>query len=171
MNRREALTVLGGALFTSAAVLSACAREPRRVATGVLGLDDQDLVEEIADTLLPTTAASPGAKAAGAGAVINLALTDCYTLEAQQRVLRGLTEFRGTRFASLPRREREQLLRDLDAESKKAADTHWYPLVRELALGAYFSTEVGMTQALRYVRVPGRWIGCMPLQPGQPAWG
>jgi hypothetical protein len=43
--------------------------------------------------------------------------------------------------------------------------------VRTLALGAYFSSEIGMTQALRYVRVPGKYVGCMPLEPGQPAWG
>jgi hypothetical protein len=42
--------------------------------------------------------------------------------------------------------------------------------VRELALRAYFSSEVGMTQALRYVQTPGRWEGCVPLEPGQPAW-
>jgi len=43
--------------------------------------------------------------------------------------------------------------------------------VRDLALGAYFSSEIGMTKALRYVRVPGKYVGCMPLEPGQPAWG
>jgi hypothetical protein len=171
MNRREALTVLGGALFTSAAVLSACAREPRRVATGVLDLDDQDLIEEIADTLLPSTPSSPGAKAAGAGPAINLLLTDCYDAKAQQRLVQGLREFRKSGFAAASRPEREQLLRRVDAEARKSGEAHWFTLARELALGTYFSTEIGMTQALRYVRVPGRWIGCMPLQPGQPAWG
>jgi len=28
-----------------------------------------------------------------------------------------------------------------------------------------------MTKALRYVMVPGKWVGCVPLSPGQPAWG
>jgi len=191
MNRREVLkaatVVVGGALVTSTGLLTACAPEPRQTAPGVLTLDDQALVEEIADTLLPTTPASPGAKAAGAGPAINLLLTDCYEPEAQQRVVRGLKEFRarcrdrcGDGFASLPRREREQLLREFDAEARRveaatasqpAAGTHYFGLVRELALRAYFSSEVGMTQALRYVQTPGRWTGCVPLAPGQPAWG
>jgi hypothetical protein len=127
--------------------------------------------------LLPPTPASPGAKAAGVGPAINLILTDCYKPEAQQRVVQGLTDFRmfcrgrcGDDFASLPRREREQLLREIDAEAQKSSDTHYFALVRELALGAYFSSEVGVTRALRYVPVPGRFRGCVPLEPGQPAW-
>ncbi|HKG92766.1 MAG TPA: gluconate 2-dehydrogenase subunit 3 family protein [Gemmatimonadaceae bacterium] len=181
MNRREALkattALLGGAL-----ALAACGREPRQAAAGpprVLTPDDQALVEEIADTLLPTTAASPGAKAAGAGAEINLLLSDCYPAKDQQRVVQGLREFRGTcgarcagaGFASLPRPDRERLLREIDAEAKRAGETHYFGLLRELALRAYFSSEVGMTQALRYVRVPGKWVGCVPRTPGQPAWG
>ena len=182
MNRREALkaatALLGGVLATASGGLTACAPEPRQAASGVLTADDRALMEEIADTLLPTTAASPGAKAAGAGAAIDLLLTDCYEPEAQRRVLGGLKEFGamcerrcGRGFASLPRAERERLLRELDAEAQQAGDAHWFGLARELALRAYFSSEVGMTQALRYVQTPGRWVGCVPLRPGQPAWG
>ena len=51
-----------------------------------------------------------------------------------------------------------------------AARAHYFPLVRELSLQAYFSSEIGMTKALRYIMVPGKWVGCVPLKPGQPAW-
>jgi hypothetical protein len=76
----------------------------------------------------------------------------------------------GAGFASLPRREREQLLREIDVEAQKSPDTHYFALVRELSHGAYFSSQVGVTRALRYVPVPGRFDGCVPLTPGQPAW-
>ena len=191
MNRREALkntAILVGALVASNGVLAGCA--PRgRTTSGVLSGDDQDLIEEIAYTLLPTTAASPGAKAAGVGAAINLILTDCYDVKAQQRVVQGLKDFRATcrerkhgdfTSPSLSRADRELLLREIDAESKKAAaaggaggaggEAHYFGLVRELAQGAYFSSQVGVTRALRYVAVPGRFEGCVPLKPGQPAW-
>lgn len=182
MNRREALkaaTVLvGGVLVTSTCVPTARAPEPRKAAPGVLTLEDQELIEDIADTLLPPTPASPGAKAAGAGAEINLLLTDCYEPEVQRRVLRGLQEFRaicrarrGAAFTSLAPPERERLLREIDAEAEEAGEAHWFGIIRELALRAYFSSEIGMTRALRYVLIPGRWEGCIPLAPGQPAWG
>jgi len=187
MNRRDALkaAVLGGALVAAGGTASACDREPPRPARdgmlgarGALSADDQALAALITDTLLPTTAASPGAKAAGAGAAINLLLTDCYEPEAQQRLVRGLAEFRatcrrqrGADFAALPAGDREALLRAVDAEAERVGEAHYFGLLRELALRAYFSSEVGMTRALRYVRVPGRWAGCVPLAPGQPAWG
>jgi len=182
MNRREAVkaasVLIGGVLVTSNGFLIACARDATRPAGKVLALDDQSLIEDIADTLLPTTPSSPGAKAAGAGAAINLLLSDCYEPEAQQRVVNGLKEFRqvcrercGNDFAALPQKEREHILRELDAEAQKAGADHYFGLVRELSTRAYFSSEIGMTKALRYVMVPGKWIGCVPLKPGQPAWG
>jgi hypothetical protein len=181
MNRREAVkaatVLIGGVLVTSNGFLVACARDSSRPAGRVLTIDDQSLIEEIADTLLPTTPSSPGARAAGAGAAINLLLSDCYEPDAQERVVKGLKEFRkmcrnrcGDSFASLPQNEREKILREIEAEAQKAGATHYFGLVRELALRAYFSSEVGMTKALRYVMVPGKWVGCVPLTPGQPAW-
>ena len=184
MNRREAIrattALLGGVLITSNGFLVACAREEKAAAApnaGVLTTDDQALIEEIADTLLPTTAASPGAKAAGAGAAINLLLTDVWEPEKAQRVVDGLKQFRqtsqmkgGADFAALGVAKREALLRGIDAEAQTQGDAHYFNLVRDLALQAYFSSEIGMTKARRWIMVPGKFVGCMPLKPGQPAW-
>jgi hypothetical protein len=176
MNRREAVKttgmLLGGVLITSAG-LTACARDSRNIGVGVLNSEDQALIEEIADTLLPTTPNSPGAKAAGVGPVINLLLTDCREPAEQKRVVDGLKQFRNTvgdHFASMSQVNRENWLRRIDSEAITAGGKHYFPLVRELSLQAYFSSEIGMTRALRYVMTPGKWVGCVPLQPGQPAW-
>lgn len=181
MNRREAVkattAVLGGVFLTSNGFLIACARDKTVAGASALTLEDEALIEEIADTLLPTTPSSPGAKAAGAGAAINLLLTDCYEREAQEQVVKGLKEFRkaceqcGSSFASLPQPDRERILRDIDAEAQKAGEKHYFHLVRDLTTRAYFSSEIGKTKAMRYVMVPGKWVGCVPLTPGQPAWG
>ena len=181
ITRRDALktttALLGGVLVSSSGILLGCHREGPSRASGILSADDQALIEDIADTLLPSTPASPGAKAAAVGPTMNLLLTDCYKPEVQQRVIEGLRQFRATcaarcgkGFATLPRSDREQLVRDIDAESQKNADTHYFTTVRELAHGAYFSSQVGATQALRYVQTPGRFDGCVTLTPGQPAW-
>ena len=151
MNRRDAIK----ALIASSGMLVACRGD--RTA-------DQALMEEIADTLLPTTAGSPGAKAAGTGAAMNLILSDCYKPADQRAVSEALERFRAKNFLALSRVDREAFVRSVGKEA-------WFAPVRDLALGAYFSSEIGMTQALRYVRVPGKYVGCMPLAPGQPAWG
>lgn len=175
MNRREAVkttaVLLGGVLVTSSA-LTACRGEKRTVGTGVLSAEDQALVEEIADTLLPTTPSSPGAKAAGVGPVINLLLTDCREPAEQKRVVDGLKQFRNTvgdHFASMSQANRENWLRRIDGEAK-TNQQHYLNLIRELSLRAYFSSEIGATKALHYVMTPGKWVGCVPLEPGQRAW-
>ena len=183
MNRRDAIrtagVLVGGALAASSGILTACSTDVRPTPTsGVLSPENQALIEEIADTLLPTTALSPGAKAAGAGPAINLILSDCYKAEDQQRLIQGLDAFRATcrerrggEFTSLSRANRESLLREIDTEAQKGGASHYFSLVGELARSAYFSSEIGLTRALRYIQTPGRWVGCMPLKPGQPAWG
>lgn len=162
MNRRHAIKV---ALFASSGILAACRTRPAS-SSRVLSDEDQTLAEEIADTLLPTTAGggSPGAKAAGTGAAMNLILSDCYTPADQRLFKEGLEHFRAERFLELSRADRETFVRSVGRQA-------WFAPVRDLALGAYFSSEIGMTQALRYVRVPGKYVGCMPLELGQPAWG
>jgi hypothetical protein len=69
------------------------------------------------------------------------------------------------------RAERERVLEALDREARIAAAPHWFALARELSERAYFTSRVGMTRALRWTATPGRWVGCVPLKPGQPAWG
>lgn len=187
MTRREALkastVALGGALALSSGILAAGCRAgeraQKREVVGTLSAGDEDLVASVADTLLPKTASSPGAAEAGAGPAINLLITDCYEPPAQKRLADGLEALRARSskeyskdFPALPRAQRKSLLRAISAESKQAApDSHWFPLMRELALRSYFSSEVGMTKALRYIQVPGKWVGCVPRTPGQPAWG
>lgn len=176
ITRREALkTALAGGALAATGLLGA-GLPGSAEAAAVTPNDDQALLEDIADTLLPTTPASPGAKAAGVGAMMMLMLADCESPETQQRVAAGLRELRaacrerGGGFASLPVAERERLLTELDAAAQKVGEEHWFTRVRALALQTYFNSEVGLTQALRYIPVPGRYDGCVPLEPGQPAW-
>lgn len=187
ISRREAIrratVIAGGVALVGSGALVACTsekREPARgdaVRTAALAPDDQALAEAVADTILPDTAASPGARAASAGAAMNLLLTDCYDEAAQKRARDGLAELRsrcrarcGAGFASLARPERERLLREIDAEAQRAGPSHWFHLVHELSTRAYFTSEVGMTKALRWTLVPGKWEGCVALEAGQPAW-
>jgi hypothetical protein len=167
--------LLSGALLLPG-VLTSCAPKGRDTAAVSSVNPDQALLEDIADTLLPTTAASPGAKAAGVGATMILILDDCLEADVQQRVSKGLQAFRATckeaggEFASLLQPERERLLRELDTAAQADKD-HWFNAVRELAVDVYFSSEIGLTRAMRYSITPGRYDACVPLEPGQPAWG
>jgi hypothetical protein len=42
--------------------------------------------------------------------------------------------------------------------------------MKQLTLTGYFTSEIGATQALRHVAVPGKYDGCMPYKKGDKAW-
>ena len=181
MTRRDAVKtasmLLGGALVSSSALLSACKADSRSgnndtMPSGALSAGDQALLESVADTILPDSPSSPGAKAAGAGAAMAVLLTDVYDAAARKRATDGLAAIRARspQFVSLSQSDREALLRTIDAEAKTAGSTHWFHLLHELSVQAYFSSEIGTTKALRYVREPGRFDGCVQMTTGQPAW-
>jgi hypothetical protein len=48
--------------------------------------------------------------------------------------------------------------------------THYFRMMKELALLGYFTSEIGCTQAQRYAETPGRYDPCVSYIPGQKAW-
>lgn len=61
---------------------------------------------------------------------------------------------------------------DVGAASAITADTpaHYFRMMKELALLGYFTSEIGATQAQRYVESPGRFDSCAPYTPGEKSW-
>jgi hypothetical protein len=47
---------------------------------------------------------------------------------------------------------------------------HYFRMMKELSLLGYFTSEIGCTQALRYIESPGRYDPCVPYKPGEKAW-
>ena len=52
----------------------------------------------------------------------------------------------------------------------EAPPTPFFKLMKELSLLGYFTSEVGATQSLAYMAVPGKYEGCVKMTPGQKAW-
>ncbi|HXF94978.1 MAG TPA: gluconate 2-dehydrogenase subunit 3 family protein [Gemmatimonadales bacterium] len=189
MDRRQAIRhvtlllggvglVAGGGILEAAERLDASARAAvTRQGVGRFTPEDVALLDEIADTILPETK-TPGAKAAQTGAFMALMVTDTYT-ERDQAVFReGMEQVRAAGFLGLSPAQRLALLERLDREQKAYMDArrgndtppHFFRLMKELALLGYFTSEIGCTQAQRYVETPGRFDPCVPYTPGDPAW-
>ena len=105
-----------------------------------------------------------------------------------------------TSFMKLTPQQRHDLLVPLDKEARdnqkkvdefnKAEDTrerdaiqggnikyvrqhmspHYFFMMKQLTMLGYFTSKIGMTQALRYEPVPGRYDGCVPYKKGEKAW-
>jgi hypothetical protein len=128
------------------------------------------LLNEIAETIIPSTD-TPGAKAAKVGPFMALMVSDCYEPEAQKRFLDGLSTLDGEcqkrygkGFLRCKPALRLDFLNELDAEQhafqqKKAKDApvHYFREMKDLAIWGYFSSEIGATQALRFVEYPGKY--------------
>lgn len=50
------------------------------------------------------------------------------------------------------------------------APSHYFRMMKELALLGYFTSEIGYTQAMRYKETPGRYDPCVPYTPGETSW-
>jgi len=61
---------------------------------------------------------------------------------------------------------------DIGAATAITSDSpaHYFRMMKELAMLGYFTSEVGMTKALRYVETPGRFDPCVPYTPGEKSW-
>lgn len=46
----------------------------------------------------------------------------------------------------------------------------YFRMMKELTVFGYFTSEIGTTQALRYVEAPGRYDPCVPYKPGEKLW-
>ena len=157
---------------------------------------DIALLDEIAETILPQTS-TPGARAAKTGAFIALMVTDTYTDRAQAVFRDGLKKLddecqriNNTTFMNASPAQRLALATALDREQKSVMDqrqgprpsrapftptstdepAHYFRMMKELTLLGFFTSEVGMTQALRYIETPGRYDPCAPHKPGDRAW-
>lgn len=79
------------------------------------------------------------------------------------------------------RDERNKTSREaIDKENEKLAwkdhkefqpePPHYYTMLKQLTLSGYFSSKIGMTQALRNLPVPGKYDGAFPYKKGDKAW-
>jgi hypothetical protein len=130
MDRRTAIsrvaillgsTIIGGDLF-----ISGCKSDPGKVDQTVLNESQISYLNEVAETILPKTAASEGAKAANVGLFMKTMVRDCYSAEEQQIFFDGLDELEkeskkmnNKGFLKSSAEERRKLLISLDAELKE----------------------------------------------------
>lgn len=174
MNRREAVQrvalFLGGVL--SPPLMAGVMGQITNTGESVGFTAEQEaLIAEIADIIIPTTN-TPGAKAAGAEKFIVRVMRDCFVKEDQDKFYAGLakidadskTKF-GKGFVDLSLAQKNEMVKQTTVEDKA-----FFLRMKELTAAGYFTSEIGATQALEYLPIPGRFDGSAPLTPGQKTW-
>ncbi len=188
MNRREALNMvallMGGTIVGGTVFLEGCKTGDKKTSAALpLNAGQIAFLDEVAETIIPTTS-TPGAKAAKVGEFMHVMVTDCYTEQDQLTFMESFDKIDAASdkkfkngFLKLSLEQRTELLNEIDKEAKEYAAgkkkedaNHYFTLVKQLTLLGYFSSEVGATQALRYVPIPGRYDGCIDYKKGDKAW-
>ncbi len=184
MKRRQALSSVGalaGGAFILPQFLVGCDPGPYKYELFQWG--DTELLNELAETILPATENVPGAKAANVGDFVQLMVTDCYAPKEQTAFLTGYQQFKldlekkyGKHFIDLDSQKKAEVLTELEAEAKAYESTrkrgeagHFYSMAKGTILFGYFTSEPGATKALNYVPVPGEQKGIIPYN-GEKAW-
>ena len=180
MNRREALKrtamIMGGALSSSAmaGILQGCKAQPElNWQPKFLNEEQARLTATVAERIIPKTD-TPGAKEAGVPEFIDLMLNDIYTEKERQRFVAGLDQLEkdsqadyDDAFVDLEPAQQDELLNKYQAQSQEnrnAEEQPFFAMVKELTVLGFFTSEVGATQFLQYVSVPGRYEGCSPVK-------
>jgi len=185
MNRRELISLVGmisGGVFIGAAnFLSGCKSKKKTSIFGAIDPDQQRLLEEFAEVILPKTANSPGAIDVGIGKFMNTIVTDCYSASEQQTLINGISainewsnEEYGDDFIKLGQNAKQTIISQLEQKLKSNAqsdsnkgEVEYYRMIKQLTIWGYLSSEEVGTKVLRHVPIPGRHEGCIPYERGQ----
>jgi len=136
ITRREAVArvaaLLGGAaLIGGTALITGCRTEQNEIPFTPFTPNDIAYLDEIADTILPTTS-TPGAKAAKTGELMARLVTDSYSLEDQRIFRAGMVKLDnaskdkngGKTFMQATPAQRLALLKTLDKEQFDFSERH-----------------------------------------------
>jgi hypothetical protein len=186
MERRELLKMIAaltGGAFIGGELLTGCNSADK--VGGGLSFSKADLLflDEVAETILPATK-TPGAKAVHTGAFIEKMVNDTYDETNQAIFHKGIATLdeaskknNGKSFMDATAGQRTSLLNSIDKEAKEYQKTkkqtdppHYFTMIKQLTILGYFTSKPGATEALRYMAVPGKYVGDYPYKKGDKAW-
>lgn len=182
MNRRQAVQrlgiLVGGTLSAStlAGVLGGC-QAPHSTTwhPQVLSKAQNESLIALTDRMVPETD-TPGAKAALVNRFIDSMLAEWHTDGYRQRFLEGLDDVSaranqsyGAAFTTLASAQQDEIVATLAIEARGDGEA-FFSMLKEQTLVGYYTSEIGASQELRYLQIPGRYAGCVPLEEVGRAW-
>lgn len=195
MDRRAALkktvVVAGSAALVPSlfSLLQSCQQQPRLDWEPIfLSVNQAEIISTLVDTLLPRTE-TPGALDMKVDMFIDVVFAKLFDTTGQNTIITEINNFDdlskekfGSKFTELNTTDREEYLKQKEAESGKFNGKVWgtavgdqkpvgfYRTTKSLALWGYFSSEEIGKNVLSYDPIPGEYLGCIPLSDVGNAW-
>jgi len=129
--------------------------------------DQLQMTGEIADLIIPTTD-TPGALAVNVHGFLDTYLAECVGKAEQKKILEGLKKINSVAedkfhktFLACTHKQHVQLLTAIEKSDLgfTAEDKDFFRFFKSLTLFGYYTSEVGATQELAYLAVPGGYKG------------
>ncbi|MCK5101778.1 MAG: gluconate 2-dehydrogenase subunit 3 family protein [Cyclobacteriaceae bacterium] len=174
MERRESIkrisSFLGLAtsLTSLAGILEGCSEKKDPLwAPLKLNKKQRALISVFADLIIPPTD-TPGATDAGVPAFIEILLMDVFQVKDARDLLHEMEDFNqdcqavtGYEFMECsPEQQRVWMKEVIDSSHR---DHAIFEKMKELVVGAYFTSEVGIKQNLDYTPIPGKFEACRKM--------
>ncbi len=146
------------------------------------------LLSALAETIIPSSAGSPGAAETGTGSFILTMIRDCTIRKEQNNFIDGLKDLQnysvnnyGNKFESCQEADQITILEHFEGKGKtirgiagKAKNRYlgrsFFTILKSYTVEGYCTSEAGATRALAYSHIPGSYQGCVNMEPGQRVW-
>jgi len=183
MNRRSLIKNLVW-LIGASAFAPSCLNSSNQKTIGLkniaLETDDQILISEICETLIPKTD-TPGAKDLNLPEFVLKMLDETLPKSDQKNIILGLKDFKafvlkksGKSYTDLEPKEKEAILLELETKRNKPAAAEkpipesplslFYSAIKSQTLFAYTTSQYFMTKVNIYELVPGRYKVHFPIK-------
>ena len=142
----------------------------------------KQLIGSLAECIIPKS------KEANIDDVVTFLIQNCADIKSQNRFIDGILDLEErTRsqfncdFINCNDSQKRIILSYYSDKSRISSDLMrkvvtklfgrpFFITLKEYTARAFFSSEFGASQVLNYSHIPGRYIGCIPLEPNQPSW-
>jgi hypothetical protein len=140
--------------------------------------DQLQMTGEIADLIIPTTD-TPGALAVNVHGFLDNYLAECVSKDNQKKFINGLKKINSIAedkfhktFLACSHKQHVQLLTAIEKSDLgfTSDDKDFFRYFKSLTLFGYYTSEVGATQELAYLAVPGGYKGNFPFATNGKAW-
>jgi len=176
MNRRQVIkqiSITGGAVVLTGGLFSSCHDESYEFS--FFNIEQYETIESLSEFILPRTEVSPGATEAKVSQFMDTYISACLKESDQLQITAFIKElnlhtqeqFQKT-FSQLTDLQKAQCLDHYEGLSP--TDESTYRDVKSIILFSYFTSQEGVTKALRYLPVPQKFEGHIDYQKGDKAW-
>jgi hypothetical protein len=142
----------------------------------------------LAETIIPATPDSPGAKEADVADYIIIMIRDCTDRISANKFIDGLKQLDshcrsayGGPFESCTPEQQVKVMHRFEEKGRPAAGLlgkaenkylgrSFFTTLKHYTVKGYCTSQLGATKGLVYIPVPGSYHGCIPKLPGQKAW-